>query len=141
MTTVVPVAVSPLRQRLIEKMEMHRFGRETQRNYIRDVARFAAFLGCAPDTATAEEVRRFQVEQRDLDVPVPTMTASCPRCGSSPRSCWTGRTWRASVPVRRMPPCWAGERAVLSVLLRACLGAIDGAGDGAVRAGTAATVG
>lgn len=75
MTTVVPVAISPLRQRLIEEMELRRFGRETQRNYIRDVARFASFLGRPPDTATAEEVRRFQVEQRDLGVTVPTMNS------------------------------------------------------------------
>jgi putative hemolysin len=48
------------------------FGRETQRNYIRDVGRFESWLGRSPDTATAEEVRRFQVEQRDLGVSVPT---------------------------------------------------------------------
>ena len=36
-----------------------------QRNYIRDVGRFATFLGRSPDTATAEDVRRFQIEQRD----------------------------------------------------------------------------
>ena len=69
------VAVSPLRQRLIDEMDIRRFGRETQRNYIRDVGRFATFLGRSPDTATAEEVRRFQVEQCELCVPVPTMNA------------------------------------------------------------------
>ncbi len=75
MNTLIPVAVSPLRQRLIDEMEMRRFGRETQRNYIRDVGRFATFLGRSPDTATAEEVRRFQVEQLDQGVSVPTMNA------------------------------------------------------------------
>jgi hypothetical protein len=30
-------AISPLRQRLIDDMNMRRFSRETQRNYIRDV--------------------------------------------------------------------------------------------------------
>jgi len=75
MTTLVPFPVSPLRQRLIDEMEMRRFARETQRNYIRDVARFATFLGRPPDTATAEEVRRFQVEQRELGVSVPTMNS------------------------------------------------------------------
>jgi len=38
-------AISPLRQRLIDDMNMRRFSRETQRNYIRDVGRFATFLG------------------------------------------------------------------------------------------------
>jgi len=62
MTTLVPVAVSPLRQRLIDEMNIWRFGRETQRNYLRDVGRSATFLGRSPDTATAEDVRRFQIE-------------------------------------------------------------------------------
>ena len=76
MTILTPVvAVSPLRQRLIDEMEIRRFGYETQRNYIRDVARFATFLGRPPDTATAEDVRHFQIEQVDLGVPAPTMNA------------------------------------------------------------------
>jgi hypothetical protein len=50
--------ISPLRQRLIDDMEMRRFSPETKRNYIRDVGRFATFLGRSPDTATAEDLRR-----------------------------------------------------------------------------------
>ena len=69
------IAISPLRQRLIDDMNMRRFSRETQRNYIRDVGRFATFLGRSPDTATADEVRRFQIEQRDTGVPTPTMNS------------------------------------------------------------------
>ena len=69
------VAVSPLRQRLIDEMEMRRFGHTTQRNYIRDVGRFATFLGRSPDTATAEDVRRFQIEQADQAMPAPTMNS------------------------------------------------------------------
>lgn len=68
-------AVSPLRQRLIDDMNMRRFSRETQRNYDRDVGRFATFLGRPPDAATAEDLRRFQVEQQDAGVPVPTMNS------------------------------------------------------------------
>jgi hypothetical protein len=76
MHILAPVgAVSPLRQRLIDEMEMRRFCRETQRNSIRDVGRFATFLGRSPDTATAEDVRRFQVEQSDQGLPVPTMNS------------------------------------------------------------------
>ena len=66
--------ISPLRQRLIDDMTMRRFSRETQRNYIRDVGRLATLSWDArPDTATAEDLRRFQVEQREAGVPVPTM--------------------------------------------------------------------
>src|ERR1700734_2030374 len=67
--------ISPLRQRLIDDMNMRRFSRETQRNYIRDVGRFASFLRRSPDTATADDVRRFQIEQRDDGVPTPTMNS------------------------------------------------------------------
>ena len=68
-------AISPLRQRLIDDMNMRRFSRETQRNYIRDVGRFATFLGRSPDTATADDVRRFQIEQRDAGISTPTMNS------------------------------------------------------------------
>jgi site-specific recombinase XerD len=68
-------AITPLRQRLIDDMEVRRFSRETQRNYIRDIGRFATFLRRSPDTATAEDIRRFQIEQLDAGVPVPTMNS------------------------------------------------------------------
>ena len=54
---VLDAPISPLRQRLIDDMTMRRFGQETQRNYIRDVGRFASFLGRSPDTATADDLR------------------------------------------------------------------------------------
>jgi integrase/recombinase XerD len=56
-------------------MILRRFSGATQRNYIRDVRRFATFLGRRPDTATADDLRRFQVEQREAGVPVPTMNS------------------------------------------------------------------
>jgi integrase/recombinase XerD len=62
-----------LRQRMIEDMEMRRFSQATQRNYLRDVGRFAEFLRRLPDTASADDVRRFQLEQREAETPVPTM--------------------------------------------------------------------
>jgi len=76
MNESLPTAtISPLRQRLIDDMNMRRFSRETQRNYIRDVGRFATFLGRSPATATADDVRQFQIEQRDAGVPTPTMNS------------------------------------------------------------------
>ena len=71
----VAAPISPLRQRLIDDMTTRRFSRETQRNYIRDVGRLATFLGRSPGTATAEDLRRFQVEQRKAGVPAPTMNS------------------------------------------------------------------
>lgn len=76
MNDMIPViAASPLRQRLIEDMTVRRFSHETQRNYIRDVVRFATWLGRSPHTATAEDLRQFQIEQQDAGVPAPTMNS------------------------------------------------------------------
>lgn len=76
MNELIPIsAISPLRQRMIDDMTMRRFGLETQRNYIRDVGRFATWLGRSPHTASAEDLRAFQIEQQEAGVPVPTMNS------------------------------------------------------------------
>jgi integrase/recombinase XerD len=76
MTTPLPnTPVSPLRQKLIDDMNMRHFSVATQRNYIRDVGRFAAFLRRSPDTATTEDVRQFQLAQSEAGVPVPTLNS------------------------------------------------------------------
>src|SRR3546814_21038755 len=67
--------ITPRRQRLLDDMAMRRFGPETQRNYLRDVGRFATWLGRSPHTARAEEVRQFQIDQQPAGVPVPTMNS------------------------------------------------------------------
>ncbi|WP_298222614.1 site-specific integrase [Acidocella sp.] len=72
---VSPTSPIDLRQRMIEDMEMRRFSPATQRNYLRDVGRFARFLSRSPDTASADDVRRFQIEQREAGMPVPTMNS------------------------------------------------------------------
>jgi integrase/recombinase XerD len=57
--------VSPLRQRMIDDMRMRKMGGKTQIAYIRAVRRLAAFLKRSPDTATADELRRFQLHMVD----------------------------------------------------------------------------
>jgi integrase/recombinase XerD len=64
-----------LRQRMIEDMSVRGFSAKTQHDYQRIVSRFAAFLGRSPDRATAEDVRRFQVEQREAGMPAPAMNS------------------------------------------------------------------
>jgi site-specific recombinase XerD len=54
-------AISPLRRRLIEDMEIHRLSPKTQYQYIRHVKKFADFLGRSADKATAEDVHRYQL--------------------------------------------------------------------------------
>lgn len=68
-------SISPLRQRLIENMTMRRFSAETQRNYMRDIGRLASFLGRSPDTATVDDLHRFQMAQQEAGLGVPTMNA------------------------------------------------------------------
>jgi len=61
---------------MLDDMAMRGLREETQRDYIRFVRSFAAFLGRSPDTATAEDVRRFQVHQAETGVQPPTVNGS-----------------------------------------------------------------
>jgi len=54
-------AISSLRQRMIEDMNARKLGPHTQRSHIHSCRRFAAFLKRSPETATAEDIRRFQL--------------------------------------------------------------------------------
>ena len=53
--------VSALRQRMVEDMTARKLGRHSQRSHIHSCRRFAAFLKRSPDTASADDVRRFQL--------------------------------------------------------------------------------
>jgi site-specific recombinase XerD len=55
------LSVSPLRERMIEDMNARKLGRDTQRSHVYSCKRFAAFLKRSPDTATAEDLRLFQL--------------------------------------------------------------------------------
>ena len=63
-------AVSPLRQRMIEDMNARKLCAGTQRGHIRSCKRFAAFLKRSPDTATAEDIRRFQLHLAETGVSI-----------------------------------------------------------------------
>src|SRR5580704_160726 len=53
--------VSPLRQRMIEDMNARKLGKHSQRSHIRSCKRFAAFLKRSLETATPDDIRRFQL--------------------------------------------------------------------------------
>jgi len=61
---------------MLDDMAMRGLREGTQRDYIRFVRSFAAFLGRSPDTATAEDVRRFQIHQAETGVQPPTVNGS-----------------------------------------------------------------
>jgi site-specific recombinase XerD len=59
-------AVSPLRRRMIEDMTIRQFGEHTQRDYIRQVRAFTAFLERSPDRVEPEDLRRYQLHMAAL---------------------------------------------------------------------------
>src|SRR5438132_7682304 len=68
--------ISPLRQRMLEDMSLRGFTPDTQRDYIRAVKKLAAFLGRSPDSATAEELRAFQLHLTETGVQPPSINAT-----------------------------------------------------------------
>ena len=58
-------AITPLRQRMIEDMNARKLGVHSQRSHIYSCKRFAAFLKRSPETATCEDIRRFQLHLAD----------------------------------------------------------------------------
>jgi integrase/recombinase XerD len=67
---------SPLRQRMIEDMTARRFKEKVQKDYVRHMRRFAAFLGRSPDGATSEDVRRFQLHLATQQTGAPTINSA-----------------------------------------------------------------
>ncbi len=63
-------AISPLRQRMIEDMNARKLCAGTQRSHIHSCKRFAAFLKRSPDTATAEDIRCFQLHLAETGVSI-----------------------------------------------------------------------
>jgi Phage integrase, N-terminal SAM-like domain len=55
-------AISPLRPRMIEDMSARKLNPHTQRSHISSCKRFAAYLKGSPGTATADEIRLFQLD-------------------------------------------------------------------------------
>lgn len=52
---------TPLRQRMIEYIDIRGLCEKTQKAHIRNVKPFASFLGRLPDTATPENLRAYQL--------------------------------------------------------------------------------
>lgn len=68
--------VSPLRQRMQHDMIMRGLGSHTRQDYVRHVRRFAAFIGRSPDTATPDDIRRFQLDQHEKGVSPATINGA-----------------------------------------------------------------
>ena len=68
--------VSALRARMIEDMRVRGFSEKTRNDYVRNVRAFAAFIGRSPDTATAEDLRRFQLHQTQSGMQPPSINSA-----------------------------------------------------------------
>jgi hypothetical protein len=85
-------AMSPLRRRMIEDMTIRKFAPKTQHDYVQRVKNFAAFLGRSPDTASFEDVRRYQLHLAASGVGVPTV--------NQPRGSGTAARCRARAQIQ-----------------------------------------
>jgi integrase/recombinase XerD len=68
--------ITPLRQRMINDMSVRNFVPDTQREYIRAVKNLTLFLQRSPDTATAEDLRAFQLHMTVSGVRPPTINST-----------------------------------------------------------------
>jgi integrase/recombinase XerD len=68
--------ISPLRRRMIEDMTVRKFVEKTQNDYIRHVKGLTIFVGRSPDTATAEDLRRYQLHLTENGVRPPSVNSA-----------------------------------------------------------------
>jgi integrase/recombinase XerD len=68
-------AMSPLRRRMIEDMSVRKFVEKTQKDYIRHVKDLTIFLGRSPETAMAEDLRRYQLHLTNSGARPPTINS------------------------------------------------------------------
>jgi integrase/recombinase XerD len=68
--------ISPLRRRMIEDMSIRKLAAKTQHDYVQRVKNFATFLGRSPDTAKAEDVRRFRLHLAASGAGTPKINAT-----------------------------------------------------------------
>ena len=65
-----------LRECFIADMSVRGYTAKTQHDYLRTVSGFAAFLERSPSTASAEDIRRFQIEQSERGMNAPAMNSA-----------------------------------------------------------------
>ena len=69
-------SISPLRQRMIDDLRMRKYGEKTALDYIRAVRNFTKYLGRAPDTASVEDLRNYQLHLVDHGISPASLNAA-----------------------------------------------------------------
>ncbi len=67
--------VSDLRRRMLADMTIRSFSDKTRHDYVRHVEALAVFLGRSPDTATGDDLRRFQLHQVEQGTQPPKLNS------------------------------------------------------------------
>lgn len=81
-------SITPLRQRMIDDMRMRKLSSKTQASYIRVVKRFAGFLGRSPETASVEDLRRYQLYLVDHGISPTSLKRPSPDSNFSLKRHW-----------------------------------------------------
>ena len=68
--------ISPLRQRMIDDMTLRKLNPRTQEAYTRSVIKLTRFLGHSPDSASPDDLRRFQLHLAQNGVSNKTINAT-----------------------------------------------------------------
>ena len=68
--------ITPLRRRMIDDMRMRKLADKTQSHYLRAVRQFSGFLGRSPDTASVEDLRRYQLHLVDHGISPVSLNAA-----------------------------------------------------------------
>ena len=68
--------ISPLRRRMIEDMRLRKLSAKTQKACVRAVVNLTRFLPRSPDTASAEDLRCYQLHMVEQGVTSTTLNAT-----------------------------------------------------------------
>jgi hypothetical protein len=98
---------------MIEDMTVRGFTEKMRQDYVRHVHAFAAFIGRSPDTATAEELRLFQLHQTRSGMQPPSINGAV----SAVRFFFTV-TPDAATDHRPPCPCRGGRMMIVAVFGR-----------------------
>lgn len=89
--------ISPLRRRMLDAMAVRNFSDKKRHDYIRHIKNFTAFLGRSPDSASADDLHRFQLHQRRNGVQSSSMNSAVSALRVE-RKCWRECSSRNQVP-------------------------------------------